>query len=168
VFPPLVPEGEPESLLGKRWKDGRLDAPPATPTLAFDQMPVAYSPDGKSLASGSSDNTVRLWDVATGNELRRLEGHADWVWSVAFSPDGKSLASGSSDNTVRLWDVAAGKELRRLEGHAASVLSVAFSPDGKSLASGSYDKTVRLWGRRHRQRAAPPRGPCYRCLVGGV
>jgi WD40 repeat protein len=116
---------------------------------------VAFSPDGKTLASGagsgllwSNDNTVRLWRVSDGKLLNTLEGHTNWVRSVAFSPDGKTLASGSDDNTVRLWRVSDGK-LRRtlegLEGHTNNVMSVAFSPDGKTLASGSVDNTVRLW-----------------------
>ncbi|MBW4494057.1 MAG: protein kinase [Oscillatoria princeps RMCB-10] len=116
---------------------------------------VAFTPDGKILASGSDDDTVRLWDVATGRELRQLSEHGNWVWSVAFSPDGKILASGSEDKTVRLWDVASGRELRQLSEHRSSVWSVAFSPDGKILASGSLDNTVGLWdvasGRELRQ-----------------
>ena len=106
---------------------------------------VVFAPDGRSLASGSWDKTIRLWDLASGKELRRLEGHTDPVTSVAFAPDGRSLASGSDDNTIRLWDLASGKELRRLEGHSDPVISVAFAPDGRSLASGSWDKTIRLW-----------------------
>jgi WD40 repeat protein len=106
---------------------------------------VAFSLDGKQIVSGSSDKTVRLWDVATGAALQRLEGHSDWVWSVAFSPDGKQIVSGSSDETVRLWDVATGAALQKLEGHSGWVRSVAFSLDGKQIVSGSEDKTVRLW-----------------------
>jgi WD40 repeat protein len=105
---------------------------------------VAYSPDGKALASGSHDKTVRLWDVATGECLRTMTGHSGGVPSVAYSPDGKTLAAGSHDKTVRLWDVATGECLRTLTGHSGSVWSVAYSPDGKTLAAGSHD-TVRLW-----------------------
>ena len=106
---------------------------------------VAFSPDGKLLASASCDHTVKLWNVADGREVRTLSGHTACVESVAFSPDGKLLASASHDETVKLWNVAEGREVRTLSGHTNGVESVAFSPDGKLLASGSYDKTIKLW-----------------------
>ncbi|HXF85589.1 MAG TPA: hypothetical protein VNK49_09385, partial [Anaerolineales bacterium] len=96
-------------------------------------------------ASGSLDDTVRLWRVSDGTLLRTLEGHAGEVLSVAFSPDGQILASGSWDYTVRLWRTSDGTLLRTLEGHVGPVRSVAFSPDGQTLASAG-DGTVRLWG----------------------
>ncbi|KAH6667462.1 vegetative incompatibility protein HET-E-1 [Halenospora varia] len=106
---------------------------------------VAFSLDGKRIVSGSYDETVRLWDAATGAALQTLEGHFYYVSSVAFSPDSKRIVSGSDDETVRLWDAATGAALQTLEGHFSSVSSVAFSPDGKRIVSGSDDKTVRLW-----------------------
>ena len=113
---------------------------------------LAYSPDGSTLASGSRDNTVRLWDARSGEGLKTLEGHMDEVTSVAFSPDGFTLASGGEwhDRTVRLWDVRNVSGLQILEGHAEEVTSVAFSPDGFTLASGSEDGTMLLWEYRRR------------------
>jgi WD40 repeat protein len=96
---------------------------------------VAFSPDGRQVVSGSWDQTVRLWDAATGAALQTLEGHTDSVTSVAFSPDGRQVVSGSGDRTVRLWDAATGAALQTLEGHTSSVRSMAFSPDGKLLPS---------------------------------
>ena len=105
---------------------------------------MVSSPDGRTLASGSYD-TVRLWDVASRQQVAVLEGHTGLVHPEAFSPDGTTLASGSRDKTVRLWDVASGQQVAVLEGHTEGVGSVAFSPDGTTLASGSADGTVLLW-----------------------
>lgn len=104
---------------------------------------LAWSPDGELLACASS-KTVRLYEVATGRELRCLRGHNGWVLSVAFSPDGQTLVSGSSDNSVRLHEVATGRELRCFQGHNGWVRSVAFSEAGE-IASGSDDRSIRLW-----------------------
>ncbi|MFD5420750.1 trypsin-like peptidase domain-containing protein [Streptomyces sp. NPDC127069] len=106
---------------------------------------VAFSPDRHTLASGSSDQSVLLWDVTTGKARPPLIGHTKGVESMAFSPDGRTLATGSDDKTVRLWDVVTGKTLATLPGHTGKVYAVAFSPKGGTLATGSADGTVRLW-----------------------
>ncbi|TEY29165.1 hypothetical protein BOTCAL_0965g00010 [Botryotinia calthae] len=106
---------------------------------------VAFSADGSKVASGSDDDTIRLWDAVTGEPFQKLEGHSSSVISVAFSPDGSKVASGSDDDTIRLWDAVTGEPFQKLKGHSSWVTSVAFSPDGSKVASGSYDDTIRLW-----------------------
>ena len=96
------------------------------------------------LTSGSQDGVMKLWDVASGRELRTLNAHSRAVSSVAFSPNGKLLASGSFDQTIALWDVVSENELRRLKRHSGSVFSVVLSPDGKTVASGVYLALVRV------------------------
>ena len=109
---------------------------------------VAISADRHTLASGSSDWTIKLWNLKTGDLLRTLTGHKNIVWSVAISADGQTLASGSWDQTIRLWNVKTGDLLHTLTGHKDAVWSVAMSADGQTLASGSYDQTIRLWEKK--------------------
>ena len=109
---------------------------------------LAFQPNSYLLASGSRDNTVRIWDVGDNNNLRHprtLRGHTDNVFSVAWSPDGRTLASASRDGTVRLWNPNNGINFAVLRGHTEHVWCVAWHPDGRILASGSYDDTVRIW-----------------------
>ncbi|MBS0648390.1 MAG: pentapeptide repeat-containing protein [Verrucomicrobia bacterium] len=112
---------------------------------------LAFCPKGEKLASGLSDQTVRLWKVETGEELMRLDGHKDIVQTLALSPDGKYLASGSwdssgdDDNPIHIWDIKTGQELKKLEGHTNWVWILIIFSDGKKLASGDWDGVIRIW-----------------------
>jgi hypothetical protein len=106
---------------------------------------VAWSPDGKFLASGSYDKMVKLWDAATGREVKNLQDHIDAVFAVAFSPDGKHLASGSQDRSVKIWDIASGQRLYTLGDATDGLTSMAYSPSGKQIAAAGYDKTIFVW-----------------------
>jgi len=125
---------------------------------SYDVTSIAFSPGGNTLASGSDDNTIILWDVASRQPIGQpLSAHSNSVTSVAFSPDGNTLASGSEDNTIILWDVASRQPIGQpLSGHSNSVTSVAFSPDGNTLASGSNDTTIILWDVASRQPIGQP------------
>ncbi|RKZ38810.1 MAG: hypothetical protein DRQ49_13345 [Gammaproteobacteria bacterium] len=101
---------------------------------------IAFSPNGDILASGSEDETIKLWRVSTGKLLKTFKAHNFWVTSLAFSPSGKILASGGEDKTIKLWDMETGKALRSLQGHENSVTSVAFNSSGSILASASWDR----------------------------
>jgi WD40 repeat protein/serine/threonine protein kinase len=105
---------------------------------------IVFSPDGRRIASGSDDKTIKLWDAATGQEILTLKGHSGEVHDVAFSPDGRRIASGSEDGTIKLWDAATGQETLTLKRHRNTVSGVAFSPDGRRIASGSGE-TIKLW-----------------------
>ena len=111
------------------------------PTVAC----IAFSPDGRTLATGSFDGIIRLWDAVTGDKLKELEGHQNVVYALAFSGDGRNLASGSFDRTVRLWEVFSGQPITTWKGHAGSVGSVAMTPNGRMVVSGSADTNLILW-----------------------
>ena len=108
---------------------------------------VSFSPDGRTIVSGSDDGTLRLWDVTTGENINTFTGHrGGTINSVSFSPDGRTIVSGSDDeSTLRLWDVTTGENINTFTGHTDTINSVSFSPDGGMIVSGSSDDTVRLW-----------------------
>ncbi len=106
---------------------------------------VAWSPEGKHIASGSADKTVQVWDAANGHNVYTYKGHGDQVWSVAWSPDGKRIVSVSWDQTVQVWNATDGSDAYIYKGHTGKVTSAAWSPDGKRIASASWDKTVQVW-----------------------
>jgi WD40 repeat protein len=101
--------------------------------------------DGSHALSGSYDNTLRLWDLATGETLRTLKGHTNGVVAVAALADGSRALSGSFDSTLRLWDLATGETLCTLQGQPDGVMAVAALDDGSRAVTGGYDKMIRLW-----------------------
>ena len=140
-------EASPQQKKERERKDDSAQQPKLSATLRGHTSyvsSVAYHPDGKTLASGSKDKTIKLWDLATGEEQATLEGHTDDVYSVAYSPDGKILASCSKDATIKLWDAKTRTGKGTLKGHGGGVSCLAFSPDKTTLASGSADQTIKL------------------------
>jgi WD40 repeat protein len=106
---------------------------------------VAWSPEGKRIASGSDDKTVQVWDATNGGNVFTYRGHSDGVLAVAWSPDGNHIASGSIDHTVQVWNATNGGNTFTYKGHSGWVDAVAWSPDGSRIASGSTDTTVQVW-----------------------
>ncbi|NEO99716.1 MAG: NACHT domain-containing protein [Symploca sp. SIO2E9] len=121
-------------------------------------LSVAFSPDGKLLATGDMNSEIRLYQVGDWQPLLTLRGHTDWVTSVTFSPDSSILATSSADQTIKLWNLNTGKCLRKLQEHDQGVWAVTFSPDGNLLASGSDDKTIKIWN--------TSTGQCLKTLQG--
>jgi WD40 repeat protein len=107
-------------------------------------LSVTISPDGKTIAS-NSDRTIKLWNLATGEEISTLNGHSQRVNVVNITPDGQTLVSGSDDNTVKVWNLATGKPIHTLSGHSDSIHALAISPDGKTIFDGSDDNTIKVW-----------------------
>jgi WD40 repeat protein len=106
---------------------------------------VAFSPDGKRVATGGHSQEVKVWDAISGLEIKTLKGYSSAIGSVAFSPDGAKLATGSYDGVVRLWDAVTWRELASIKGHKVQIESITFSPDGETLASSDWDGYVKLW-----------------------
>jgi WD40 repeat protein/serine/threonine protein kinase/tetratricopeptide (TPR) repeat protein len=142
----------PEDLRGWEWQRLNSISDQAFMTIrghrGWGIISAVVSPDGRLIASCGADSPIRIWDLATGTELKILRGHTEEVESLAFSPDGKQIVSGSIDKTVRIWDVASEEQLMVLRGHDGTVWCVAYSPDGKLIASCSgstIDNTIRIW-----------------------
>ena len=109
-------------------------------------MSVAYSPDGKNIATANYEGSAQIWDATTGELLLTLfSGHANVISSIVYSPDGKRVATASSDKTVKIWDAVNGSEILSLTGHEKSINNVKFSLDGKHLVSASEDTTAKIW-----------------------
>ncbi|WP_052754371.1 WD40 repeat domain-containing protein [Calothrix sp. 336/3] len=106
---------------------------------------VSLSHDDKYIVSGSSDNTIKVWELVTGKEILTLTGHSDWVNAVSLSHDDKYIVSGSSDNTIKVWELITGKEIFALTGHRSSVNAIVLTPDGSKIVSASSDTSIRVW-----------------------
>lgn len=133
---------------------GRQDSSVVTQAITIDRSLLGHTsfinteviaPDGKTLISGSADNTIRIWDMTSGQTLRTLAGHTSFVNALTLTPDGKTLISGSADRTIKIWDLSTGSLRHTLLGHTGYVNTLDVSPDGQVLASGSADSTIKIW-----------------------
>ncbi len=152
----VLPSGEEKVLHDGHW---RRDAEDSTETRGYFveddggfQKPMDYwigamtfTPDAKTLVTGSRDRTIKLFEMPDMIERKTLTGHTGWVRSLAVSPDGKVLVSASDDQAIKFWDLATGRNFRTVKGHSGGVRCITFSPDGCRLASASWDRTVKLW-----------------------
>lgn len=152
----VLPNGEEKTVHNAHWVDDAGDTTDTRGYFVEDdggfQKPMdywigamAFTPDGKTLITGSRDSTIKLFEVPTLNEIRTLRGHSAWVRSLAVSPDGRLLVSAGDDHTIRFWDLTSGRQVRTVKEHTGSVRNIVFSPDGLHLASASWDRTVKLW-----------------------
>ncbi|MFP2957831.1 WD40 repeat domain-containing protein [Myxococcus sp. 1LA] len=138
-------EDSPTARWGQAWATARASSLRWAKHFEGSVLALAFSPDGRLLASGGYDAIVRVWDVETGAQVAELKGHEAEVHAVAFSPDGRWLAAAGRPGALWLWDWKEGRRVALLSGHSDVVLGLAFSPDGERLASGGLDRTVRVW-----------------------
>ena len=152
----VLPSGEEKVFHDGHW---RRDAEDSTETRGYFveddggfQKPMDYwigamtfTPEGKTLITGSRDTTIKLFEMPKVIEKKTLTGHTGWVRSLAVSPDGKVLVSAGDDQTMKFWDLTTGRNFRTVKGHTGGVRCIAFSPDGHRLASASWDRTIKLW-----------------------
>lgn len=106
---------------------------------------ICYSPDGKLLATGSTDMTAIIWNIETGRQIKILKGHKAGIHIVKFSPDGKTIATGSADGMIKLWNAETGKEIISIQKNKNIIKTIAFSPCGRFLLSSGTDKTIKVW-----------------------